>query len=34
VACAEQALYWVDIPARTLNRWHASEGHAQWTATK
>jgi sugar lactone lactonase YvrE len=29
---AEQALYWVDIPARTLNRWHASEGHAKWTA--
>ncbi|CAN7330551.1 SMP-30/gluconolactonase/LRE family protein [Variovorax paradoxus] len=29
---AEQALYWVDIPARTLNRWHASEGHAQWHA--
>jgi sugar lactone lactonase YvrE len=28
----EQALYWVDIPARTLNRWHAVEGHAQWTA--
>ncbi|RIX77530.1 SMP-30/gluconolactonase/LRE family protein [Acidovorax cavernicola] len=27
---AEQALYWVDIPARTLNRWHASEGPAQW----
>ena len=31
---AEQALYWVDIPARTLNRWHASEGHAQWTANE
>jgi len=29
---AEQALYWVDIPARTLNRWHAGEGHAQWKA--
>ena len=29
---AEQALYWVDIPARALNRWHASEGHAQWHA--
>jgi len=28
----EQALYWVDIPARTLNRWHAGEGHAKWTA--
>jgi sugar lactone lactonase YvrE len=30
----EQALYWVDIPARTLNRWHAGEGHAQWTASE
>ncbi|BEP67861.1 MULTISPECIES: SMP-30/gluconolactonase/LRE family protein [unclassified Variovorax] len=29
---AQQALYWVDIPARTLNRWHAGEGHAQWRA--
>ncbi|MDQ0012512.1 sugar lactone lactonase YvrE [Variovorax boronicumulans] len=29
---AEQALYWVDIPARTLNRWHAREGHAHWQA--
>ncbi|MES2247707.1 MAG: SMP-30/gluconolactonase/LRE family protein [Pseudomonadota bacterium] len=29
---AQQALYWVDIPARTLNRWHADEGHAQWRA--
>lgn len=29
---AQQALYWVDIPARTLNRWHANEGHAQWKA--
>jgi sugar lactone lactonase YvrE len=27
---AEQALYWVDIPARTLNRWHAAGGHTQW----
>ena len=26
----EQALYWVDIPARRLHRWHASEGLAQW----
>lgn len=31
---AEQALYWADIPARTLNRWHASEGHALWTANE
>jgi sugar lactone lactonase YvrE len=30
----EQALYWVDIPARTLNRWHPGEGHAQWTANE
>jgi sugar lactone lactonase YvrE len=30
----EQALYWVDIPARTLNRWHAGEGHAMWTANE
>ncbi|SFO51788.1 gluconolactonase [Variovorax sp. PDC80] len=29
---AEQALYWVDIPARALHRWHAIEGHASWTA--
>ncbi|OEZ30979.1 SMP-30/gluconolactonase/LRE family protein [Variovorax boronicumulans] len=29
---AQQALYWVDIPARTLNRWHASEGHVKWQA--
>lgn len=29
---AQQALYWVDIPARTLNRWHAGEGHATWQA--
>ncbi|MET3495995.1 SMP-30/gluconolactonase/LRE family protein [Variovorax boronicumulans] len=29
---AEQALYWVDIPARTLNSWHASEGTAHWQA--
>lgn len=30
----EQALYWVDIPARTLNRWHAGEGNAKWTANE
>ncbi len=29
---AEQALYWVDIPARALHRWHATEGHASWSA--
>ncbi|GER11957.1 SMP-30/gluconolactonase/LRE family protein [Variovorax boronicumulans] len=29
---AQQALYWVDIPARTLNRLHASEGHVKWQA--
>ncbi len=28
----EQALYWVDIPARTLNRWDASGATAHWTA--
>lgn len=28
----EGALYWCDIPGRTLNRWHAaSGGHAQWS---
>lgn len=28
----EQALYWVDIPGRTLNRWRAEDGsHAAWT---
>ncbi|RZL65054.1 MAG: SMP-30/gluconolactonase/LRE family protein [Variovorax sp.] len=28
----EQALYWVDIPARQLHRWSPSTGvHAQWT---
>ncbi|RZI96155.1 MAG: SMP-30/gluconolactonase/LRE family protein [Variovorax sp.] len=27
----EQALYWVDIPARRLHRWSA-DGHAQWLA--
>lgn len=26
----EQALYWVDIPGRTLNRWAAADGHRQW----
>jgi len=31
---AEQALYWVDIPARTLNSWRAGEGHAQWQANE
>lgn len=30
---AESALYWVDIPARTLNRWRAADGTVQqWTA--
>lgn len=28
VAC-EQALFWADIPARTLNRWHADTGNVQ-----
>jgi len=28
----EQALYWVDIPARQLHRWHAATGaHSCWT---
>ncbi len=28
----EQALYWVDIPARQLHRWHpATNVHAHWT---
>lgn len=28
---AEQALYWVDIPARQLHRWHAADGkHQVW----
>jgi sugar lactone lactonase YvrE len=27
----EEALYWVDIPARALHRWSA-EGHAHWVA--
>lgn len=30
---AEQALYWVDIPGRTLNRWRAEDGsHTTWAA--
>lgn len=30
---AEQALYWVDIPARKLNRWRAADGRVdQWTS--
>lgn len=30
---AEQALYWVDIPARTLHRWSAADGaFTQWSA--
>jgi sugar lactone lactonase YvrE len=28
----EQALYWVDIPARALNRWTAAEGSQTWYA--
>ena len=28
---AQQALYWVDIPARALHRWSAT-GHVQWQA--
>ena len=28
---AQQALYWVDIPARVLHRWSAG-GHVQWGA--
>jgi len=29
----EQALYWVDIPARTLNRWRAADGQVvHWRA--
>ena len=28
----EQALYWVDIPAKQLHRWHAASGaHTHWT---
>jgi sugar lactone lactonase YvrE len=30
---AEQSLYWVDIPARALHRWHAESGKTDcWTA--
>jgi sugar lactone lactonase YvrE len=30
---AEQALYWVDIPARRLYRWHSADGRVEhWTA--
>jgi len=29
----EQALYWVDIPARALHRWSAN-GHAQWVGNE
>ncbi|MES2190862.1 MAG: SMP-30/gluconolactonase/LRE family protein [Pseudomonadota bacterium] len=29
---AEQALYWVDIPARQLCRWNAGAGLTRWTA--
>lgn len=30
---AEQALYWVDIPAGRLHRWHPADGsHHQWQA--
>src|SRR5690606_24287135 len=28
---AEQALYWVDIPARAIHRWSPADGHRQWT---
>ena len=32
---AEQALYWVDIPRRTLNRWTAADAaHQSWTAAE
>ena len=27
----EQALYWVDIPGKTINRWSPTAGHRQWT---
>ena len=27
---AEQALYWVDIPGKTINRWSPQAGHRQW----
>ena len=26
----EQALYWVDIPGKTINRWSPAAGHRQW----
>ena len=26
----EQALYWVDIPGKTINRWSPTAGHRQW----
>ena len=30
---AEQALYWVDIPAKRLHRWNLADGHSQsWEA--
>ena len=29
----EQALYWVDIPARALHRWSA-KGHSHWTGSE
>lgn len=28
----QQALYWVDIPARQIHRWSAGAGHRSWTA--
>lgn len=28
---AEQALYWVDIPARAIHRWSPADGHRRWT---
>lgn len=32
---AEQALYWVDIPARRLHRWQAADGFSQsWKPRK
>ena len=32
---AEQALYWVDIPAGTLHRWRAADGqHTSWQAAQ
>jgi sugar lactone lactonase YvrE len=32
-SAAEQALFWVDIPARALHRWSA-DGHVQWHGTE